>query len=61
MNRDQVNGRARELAGKAKKTAGRAVGNRTMEAKGLAKEAGGKVQKNVGDLRSGTRSDRNDR
>ena len=61
MNRDQVNGRAREIAGKVKKNAGRAMGNRTMQAKGLAKEAGGKVQKNVGDLRSGSRGSRNDR
>ena len=58
MNRDQVNGRARELAGKAKKNAGRAVGNRTMQAKGMAKEAAGKVQKNAGDLRSGARNSR---
>jgi uncharacterized protein YjbJ (UPF0337 family) len=52
MNRDQVDGRAREMAGKAKKTAGRLVGSGRMEAKGLAKEAGGKIQKAAGDARA---------
>jgi uncharacterized protein YjbJ (UPF0337 family) len=52
MNRDQVKGRAKEVAGKAKKNAGRAVGSPKIEAKGLAKEAGGKIQKTVGDARN---------
>lgn len=52
MNRDQVKGRATELAGKTEKTAGRAVGSAKMQAKGLAKEVVGKVQKTVGDARA---------
>ena len=52
MNRDQVKGRAKEVAGKIEKTAGRATGSVKTEAKGLAKEAAGKVQKNVGDARN---------
>ncbi len=35
MNRDQVKGRAREVAGKIEKTAGRAAGSVKTEAKGL--------------------------
>jgi uncharacterized protein YjbJ (UPF0337 family) len=59
MNRDQVNGRAKEVAGKAKKATGKVLGNTTMQAKGVLKEAGGKIQKNVGDARE--RSQERDR
>ena len=52
MNRDQVKGRAKEVAGQVEKNVGRAVGSAKTEAKGLAKEAVGKVQKNVGDARN---------
>ena len=51
MNRDQVKGRAKELAGKLKKNTGRALGSTKMEATGLVKEALGKLQKTVGDVR----------
>jgi uncharacterized protein YjbJ (UPF0337 family) len=51
MNRDQVKGRAKEVAGKVQKEVGKATGNISQQAKGLAKEAVGKVQKNVGDAR----------
>ena len=52
MNRDQVKGRAKEVAGKIEKNAGRAAGSVKTEAKGLVREAAGKVQKNVGDARN---------
>jgi len=55
MNRDQIKGRASEVAGKAKKATGRVIGNRTMEAKGALKEAGGKIRKTVGDARENAR------
>jgi uncharacterized protein YjbJ (UPF0337 family) len=55
MNRAQVNGRAKEAAGKVQKNVGRATGSLKNEAKGLAKEAAGKVQKNVGDAANKTR------
>ena len=52
MNRDQVKGRAKEVAGKVEKSVGRAVGSSKTEAKGIAKEITGKVQKAVGDVRN---------
>ena len=55
MNRDQVKGRASEIAGKAKKAVGRVTGNKTMQAKGAMKEAGGKIRKTVGDARENAR------
>jgi uncharacterized protein YjbJ (UPF0337 family) len=51
MNRDQVKGRAKEVAGKVEKIIGRAVNSPKMEAKGLVKETAGKVQRAVGDVR----------
>ena len=52
MNKDQVKGRAKEVAGKIEKNVGRAVGSSKTEAKGLVKEVAGKIQKTVGDARS---------
>jgi uncharacterized protein YjbJ (UPF0337 family) len=49
MNRDQVNGRGKEAAGKVQKNVGRATGSLKTEAKGAAREVAGKVQKTVGD------------
>jgi uncharacterized protein YjbJ (UPF0337 family) len=50
MNRNQVSGRGKEVAGKVQKNVGRAVGSAKTEAKGIAKEVEGKVQKSVGDV-----------
>ncbi|HEX7465254.1 MAG TPA: CsbD family protein [Usitatibacter sp.] len=52
MNKDQVKGRAKEVAGKIEKNVGRAVGSTKTEAKGLVKEVAGKIQKAVGDARN---------
>lgn len=51
MNRDQVKGRAKELAGKVQQGVGRAIDSPKTEAKGIVKEITGKVQKTVGDVR----------
>jgi uncharacterized protein YjbJ (UPF0337 family) len=50
MNKDQVNGKAKELAGKVQEKAGKLVGSKEQEAKGLSKQVSGKVQKKVGDV-----------
>ena len=51
MNRDQVKGTAKKVAGKVQEKAGKLVGSRKQEAKGLARQAAGKIQKSVGDAR----------
>jgi len=51
MNKDQVKGAAKEVAGKVQKNTGDAIGSTEQQAKGMAKEAEGKVQKNLGDAR----------
>ena len=49
MNRDQVKGRAKDAAGYVQQKAGKLAGSPTQRAKGLMKQAVGKVQKTVGD------------
>ncbi len=51
MNKDQVKGRVKEVAGKAKEVVGSIVGNKELEAKGVVQNAVGKVQAGAGDLR----------
>ncbi len=50
MNRDQVKGAAKNVAGKVQEKVGQLTGNKTQQAKGLAKQVAGKVQKGVGNV-----------
>jgi uncharacterized protein YjbJ (UPF0337 family) len=50
MNRDQVKGAAKDIAGKVQQKVGEVTGNRTQQAKGVAKQVEGKVQKGVGNI-----------
>jgi uncharacterized protein YjbJ (UPF0337 family) len=58
MNKDQVKGRVREAKGKVKEIAGKAVGNRRVEAEGGAEQLAGKVQKTYGDAKNEARKSR---
>ena len=51
MNRDQVKGGMKDVAGKIQRKAGEITGNRTQQLKGAGKQAVGKVQKAVGNVR----------
>jgi uncharacterized protein YjbJ (UPF0337 family) len=51
MNKDQVKGTVKDIAGKAQEGAGRLVGNKEQQAKGLLKQAEGKAEKNFGDVK----------
>ena len=51
MNKDQVKGKAKEVAGEVQEHVGRAVGSKEQEAKGHAREMEGKVQKAAGDVK----------
>lgn len=51
MNKDQVKGAAKEVAGKVQRKLGDAVDSPSQEVKGMAREAEGKVQKGVGNAR----------
>jgi uncharacterized protein YjbJ (UPF0337 family) len=49
MNKDQVKGVAKNIAGKIQEQAGKVVGSKEQQVKGLSKQISGKVQKNLGD------------
>ena len=51
MNKDQVKGEAKDIAGKVQEQAGKLVGSKEQQAKGLAKQVEGKVQKGIGDVK----------
>jgi uncharacterized protein YjbJ (UPF0337 family) len=51
MNKDQVKGAAKEVAGRAQASLGRAVDSPKHQAKGIAKQVEGRAQKNLGDAR----------
>ena len=51
MNRDQVKGGMKDVAGKIQRKAGEITGNRTQQLKGAGKQAVGKIQKGIGNLR----------
>ena len=49
--KDQVKGKADELAGKTKEKVGRATDNASLEAEGQDQKVGGKIQKKVGQVK----------
>lgn len=51
MNKDQVKGEAKDVAGKVQEEVGKLVGSKEQQAKGLSKQISGKVQKGVGDAK----------
>jgi uncharacterized protein YjbJ (UPF0337 family) len=48
MHKDQAKGAAKDMAGSMKEAAGKATGNRRLEAEGAAERIEGKIQKGVG-------------
>ena len=51
MNRDQVKGAAKDIAGKAQQKVGEVTGSASQQVKGGAKQVEGKLQKTAGDIR----------
>ncbi|WP_431104799.1 CsbD family protein [Roseateles noduli] len=51
MNKDQVKGAAKDIAGKVQQKTGEVVGSTEQQAKGLAKQVDGKAQKAYGDVK----------
>jgi len=51
MNKDQVKGAAKDVAGKVQEEAGKLVGSEEQQIKGLSKQISGKVQKGIGDVK----------
>lgn len=51
MNKDQVKGTAKDVAGKVQQETGKLVGSKEQQAKGLAKQVAGKAQQGAGDVK----------
>ncbi len=51
MNKDQIKGSVKEVAGKVQSGVGKATGSTEHQVKGTLREAEGKVQKTTGDVR----------
>lgn len=55
VNRDQVEGAAKQAKGALKDAAGKVVGNERLQAEGKADKIAGKVQKGYGDAKEEVR------
>jgi uncharacterized protein YjbJ (UPF0337 family) len=60
MNKDQMKGKAKDLAGNAQKKAGDMTDNKEQQAKGMANQAEGKTQEKLGDAKSAFKKATND-
>jgi uncharacterized protein YjbJ (UPF0337 family) len=56
MNKDQIKGQIEVVKGAVKEVAGNIVGNKSLEAEGLAKKTVGKIQAGLGDVKSDLKS-----
>ncbi|HEV8552301.1 MAG TPA: CsbD family protein [Casimicrobiaceae bacterium] len=50
MNRNQLKGAAKNVAGKVQQKVGELTGSKTQQAKGVAKQVEGKVQRGAGNV-----------
>lgn len=50
MNRDQIEGTAKDIAGKVQRKVGEATDNASQQIKGGAKQVEGKLQRGAGDV-----------
>ena len=50
MNKNQIEGSFKDVAGKVQQKVGEATGNVNQQVKGVAKQVEGKVQKGVGNV-----------
>jgi uncharacterized protein YjbJ (UPF0337 family) len=55
MDKQRVKGSAQQAKGKIKELAGKAVGNRKLQARGKAEKAGGKIRNVVGGMKDAMR------
>jgi uncharacterized protein YjbJ (UPF0337 family) len=56
MNKNQVKGTVKDIAGKVQEEAGKLVGSDDQQVKGLSKQISGKVQKGVGDIQQAVKN-----
>jgi uncharacterized protein YjbJ (UPF0337 family) len=61
MNKDQVKGTAKDIGGKIQEETGKLVGSAEQQAKGLNKQAEGKLQKGLGDVKEAIKDNKGNR
>jgi uncharacterized protein YjbJ (UPF0337 family) len=50
MNKDQIKGKIKEVAGEIQEQTGKAIGNKEQQAKGHSREMEGKIQQTAGNI-----------
>lgn len=55
MNRNQVKGALKEIAGKVQEETGKLLGNKEQQARGLLKQVAGRAQVRLGDAKEAIR------
>lgn len=55
MNKDQVKGTAKDIAGKVQEKVGELTGSEKQQVKGVKNQVEGKIQKGVGDVKDAVR------
>jgi uncharacterized protein YjbJ (UPF0337 family) len=58
MNKDQVKGTAKVSVGKMQREAGKLVGSRKQQAKGMGRQIEGEAQKRLGDIKDAVKTSR---
>lgn len=58
MNKDQVKGAAKDIAGKVQQQVGKTADSKEQEAKGLQKQVAGKTQQTYGDAKEAIKKPR---
>ncbi len=56
MNKDQIQGTVKDLAGQAQEAAGKVIDNKEMQLKGLQKQVVGSAEKAIGDAKQGIKN-----
>ena len=56
MNKDQVKGKAKEVAGKVQKKVGDVVGSSEQQLKGMKNQAEGNIQQKAGDVKEAAKN-----
>ena len=61
MNKDQVKGKAKEVAGKIQENVGDVVGSSEQQLKGMKNQAEGNIQQKAGDVKEAVKNNRGNR
>lgn len=56
MNKDQVKGKAKEVAGKVQKNVGDVAGSSEQQLKGMKNQAEGNIQQKAGDVKEAAKN-----